>query len=31
MIDRTYPLEKTGEAFEFFSTGKVQGKIIIAA
>lgn len=30
VIDKVYPLEKTREAFEYFATGKVQGKIIIS-
>jgi NADPH:quinone reductase-like Zn-dependent oxidoreductase len=29
IIDRSFPLEKTREAFEFFATGKVQGKLVI--
>ena len=30
IIDRIYPLENTAEAFRYFGTGKVKGKIIIA-
>src|SRR5688572_8761836 len=30
VIDRTYPLANTPEAFRYFATGKVKGKIIIS-
>lgn len=29
VIDRVYPLEQTAEAFRFFSSGQMQGKIVI--
>jgi NADPH:quinone reductase-like Zn-dependent oxidoreductase len=31
VIDRCYPLTETAEAFRYFGTGAVQGKIIISA
>lgn len=29
VIDQTYPLERTREAFEYFATGKVRGKLVV--
>ncbi len=29
VIDRSYPLEETAEAFRYFDTGQVKGKIVI--
>ena len=29
VIDRCYPLHKTADAFRYFATGKVQGKLLI--
>jgi NADPH:quinone reductase-like Zn-dependent oxidoreductase len=30
VIDRTYPLAEIREAFEYFATGGVKGKIVVA-
>jgi hypothetical protein len=28
-VDRTYPLEQTGEAMAYLESGQVQGKVVI--
>jgi NADPH:quinone reductase-like Zn-dependent oxidoreductase len=29
MIDRTYPLEKIGEALEYLGTQRARGKVVV--
>jgi NADPH:quinone reductase-like Zn-dependent oxidoreductase len=30
VIDQVFPLDKSAEAFRYFGTGKVKGKVVIA-